>query len=92
MFKEEECDEKFRKNCVISYEDVARNEEVEECKAQFVDDCTKRADDECRTVFDTQCSTSQKEHEVEDSIVNCVTEYEEKCEIVTLGITQLPLQ
>ena len=40
-------------------------------------------------MFDTQCSTSQKEHEVEDSIVNCVTEYEEKCEIVTLGITQL---
>ena len=40
-------------------------------------------------MFDTQCSTSQKEHEVEDSIVNCVTEYEEKCEIVTLGIAQL---
>ena len=44
-----------------------------------------RADDECRTVFDTQCSTSQKEHEVEDNVVNCETEYEEKCEVITIG-------
>ena len=37
------------------------------------------------TVYDTECSTTQKVHEVEDNVANCKTEFEEKCQVVTLG-------
>ena len=88
--KEQECDEEFKKVCMITYEDVADNEEVEVCRADFIKDCNIPGETECQTVYETECTTLQKAHEVEDDVVNCVTEYEEKCKNVTTGKLNYP--
>ena len=83
--QEEDCEEKFRKVCTISYEDQAVNEVVEECLTQNIKDCSQTGEDECRTVYDTVCETSQEVHEVVDDVVKCRTENVEMCKDVTNG-------
>ena len=84
--QEEECEEKFQKRCVISYEDKAENAQVEECRAQFVPNCEERTPKDCRVVYDTECSTRQKVHDVEDEVASCNTIYETgDCETVFTG-------
>ena len=84
-FQEQECDEKYKKICTIAFEDVANDEEVEVCRANFEKDCDTPGPEECQTVYETECTTYQKVHDVEDDVANCVTVYEEKCEDVTIG-------
>merc|ERR1719430_10866 len=33
----------------------------------------------CRTVYESECWTKQEVHDVEDDVVECKTEVEEKC-------------
>ena len=86
--QEEECDEKFRKICWITYEDKAVNEVVEECITQNVKNCAKNGTEECTTVYDTVCETSQDVHEVEDDVVNCKTVNKEMCKTVQNGFLE----
>ena len=86
--QEEDCDEKFRKICWISYEDKAVNEVVEECVTQNVQDCEQPGPEECTTVYDTVCETSQERHNVEDDVVNCETVNEEMCKTVQNGFLE----
>ena len=83
--QEEECDEKFRKICWITYEDKAVNEVVEECITQNVLDCSRNGTKECTTVYDTVCETSQETHVVEDDVANCETVNLEICKDVQNG-------
>ena len=41
----------------------------------------------CRTEYESECTTSQEVHDVEDDVVECRTEVEEKCEDETSGYT-----
>ena len=84
--QEEDCDEKFRKVCTISYEQKAIKETVEECRTQYVPDCSNDGPTECRTIYETVCTTSQKVHEVTDDVVKCETVQEEKCMTQVNGI------
>lgn len=77
--QEEDCDEKFKKVCTISYEQKAINEAVEECRTQYVPDCSNDGPTECRTIYETVCTTSQKVHQVTDDVVKCETVQEKKC-------------
>ena len=86
IWQEQECDEKYKKVCTIAFEDVANNEEVEICRTNFIKDCNNPGPEECQTVYETECTTYQKVHDVEDDVTNCVTQYEEKCQEVTLGM------
>merc|ERR1712021_242105 len=60
--QEEECEENYRKNCFIEYSQIAFNETVQVC----------------RTPFESECWTKQEVHDVEDDVVECKTEVEEK--------------
>merc|ERR1712180_542886 len=60
--QEEDCEENFRKNCFIEYEQIAFNETAKVCRTPLV-------------------------HDVEDDVVDCTTEVEEKCEDNTSGYT-----
>merc|ERR1719268_729464 len=62
--QEEECEENFRKNCFIEYEQIAFNETANICRTPLF-----------------------KDHDVEDDVVECKTEVEEKCEDETSGYT-----
>ena len=85
--QEEECDEKFRKVCMISNEQKAVTEMVEECTTPLVPDCEREnIPDVCRTVYDTVCDTKQVGYEVEEQFPNCTTVNMEKCEDVTIGL------
>merc|ERR1712029_549211 len=83
--QEEECEENFIKKCFIDYKKMASEEEVEFCRTPLV--CDGPGEPVCRTEYESQCSTHYHEHEVEDDIVDCVTEYEVKCIDVTQGYT-----
>ena len=48
--------------------------------------CEGEGPEECKTVYESNCETSYHEHEVEDDVVDCVEEYEEKCVDVTQGM------
>ena len=48
--------------------------------------CEGEGPEECKTVYESICETSYHEHNVEDDVVDCVEEYEEKCEDVTQGM------
>ena len=69
--QEEECEENFRKNCFINYEKIVDNETVEVC----------------RTEYESECWPKQKEHDVEDDVVECENIQKEKCEDETSGYT-----
>ena len=76
---EEECEEKFRKVCVISYEQKAVTEMVEECTTPLVPDCDRdNIPEVCRIVYDTVCDTKQETYEVEEQFPNCTTVNMEK--------------
>ena len=51
-------------------------------------DCESSSGPEiCRTEYESECTTSQEVHDVEDDVVECRTEVEEKCEDETSGYT-----
>merc|ERR1712142_949988 len=77
--QEEECEENFRKNCFIDYEQIAFNETVEICRTPLVKDCTKEGPEICTTQYETECWTKHHEHKVIDDVVSCETVKEEKC-------------
>jgi len=83
--QEEECDENYRKVCVIDFEQKAFNESVEICNTPLVKDCNIPGPEVCRTVYESVCETRQKVHQVEDDVTNCKTEVMTKCRDVTQG-------
>ena len=85
--QEQECKENFKKTCNIVYEIAAINEEVEECRSEFVPDCQNDVErsKECKTVYETECTKRIKVHEVEDDVANCETINEENCYNITIG-------
>merc|ERR1712051_564685 len=85
--QEEECEENFRKNCFIEYEQIAFNETAEICRTPLVKDCDVQGPEICRTGYESECWTKQEVHDVEDDVVECTTEVEEKCEDETSGYT-----
>merc|ERR1719414_2316872 len=85
--QEEECEENFRKSCFIEYEKIAFNETVEICRTPLVKDCDIQGPEICRTEYESECWTKQEVHDVQDDVVDCATEIEEKCEDETSGYT-----
>merc|ERR1712133_334275 len=84
--QEEDCEENFRKNSFIEYEQIAFNETAEICRTPLVKDCDIQGPEICRTEYESECWTKQEVH-VEDDVVECTTEVEEKCEDETSGYT-----
>ena len=71
---QQECQEKFRKVCVISYQQKAVTEMVEECTIPLVPNCEKKDIPEvCRTIYDTVCHNEVESQEVEEQFPNCTT-------------------
>merc|ERR1739845_323989 len=87
--QEEECDENFRKSCFIQYEQIAFNETVQICRTPLVKDCDVQGPEICRTEYESECWTKQEVHDVEDDVVECKTEVEEKCEPETSDYTTI---
>merc|ERR1711890_142512 len=85
--QEEECEENFRKNCFIEYEQIAFNETANVCRTPLVKDCSIKVPPTCRTEYESECWTKQEVHDVEDDVVECKTEVEELCEDETSGYT-----
>jgi len=85
--QEEECEENFRKNCFIEYEKVAEKETVGICKKPLVKDCELEGPEICMVKYETFCWKKKEVHDVEDDVVECKTEVEEKCEDETSGYT-----
>merc|ERR1711922_125338 len=88
--QEEECEENFRKNCFINYEQIAFNETVQVCRTPLVKDCDVQGPEICRTEYESECWTKQEEHDVEDDVVSCETIQDEKCADETAGYTKEP--
>jgi len=86
--QEEECEENFRKNCFINYEQIAFNETVNICREPLVKKCGKDDGDViCRTEYESECWTKQEVHDVQDDVVECRTEIIEQCEDESSGYT-----
>jgi len=85
--QEIECEENFVKSCFIDYEQIAFNETVRICRNPLVKDCDVTGPEVCRTVYESECWTKQEVHDVEDDVVDCRTEHEEKCVDETSGYT-----
>merc|ERR1719145_140971 len=85
--QEEECEENFRKSCFIEYEKIAFNETVEICRTPLVKDCDVQGPEICRTEYESECWTKQEVHDVQDDVVECETQIEEKCNDNTSGYT-----
>merc|ERR1712013_819331 len=85
--QEEECEENFKKSCFIEYEKIALQETVNICRKPLVKDCEVEGPEICRTEYESEYWTKQEEHDVEDDVVECKTEVEEKCEDETSGYT-----
>jgi len=83
--QEEECEESFIKSCFIEYKKSASEEAIKFCHTPLI--CEGEGDVECKTVYESNCETHFHPHEVEDDVVDCVEEFEEKCEDVTQGYT-----
>ena len=84
--QEEECDEQFKKECVLWHEEKAVSEMVEECTTPLLPDCDSLLPEECKIIHDTVCTTRQVGYEVEEDFPNCSTVNMEKCEDVTVGL------
>ena len=84
--QEEQCQEKFKKECVIWQEEKAVSEMVEECTTPLLPDCDSLLPEECKTIHETVCTTRQVGYEVEEDFPNCSTVNMEKCEDVTVGL------
>ena len=85
--QEVECEENYVKSCFIDYEQIAFNETITVCRNPLVKDCDVSGPEICRTVYESECWTKQEVHDVEDDVVSCRTENEEKCEDETSGYT-----
>ena len=85
--QEDECEENFRKSCFIEYEKIAFDKTIAVCRPPLVKDCDIKGPEICITEFESECWTKQQLHDVEDDVVECKTELEEKCEDETLGYT-----
>merc|ERR1712123_503676 len=85
--QEDECEENYRKSCFIEYEKIAFNETVEICRTPLVKDCDVQGPEICRTEYESEFWTKQEVHDVQDDVVECRTEVEEKCEDETSGYT-----
>jgi len=85
--QELECEENYVKSCFIDYEQIAFNETVTVCRNPLVKDCDVSGPEVCRTIYESECWTKQEVHDVEDDVVECRTENEEKCEDETSGYT-----
>merc|ERR1711908_23168 len=85
--QEEDCDENFRKSCFIEYEQIAFNETAEVCRTPLVKDCDVQGPEICRTEYESDCWTKQEVHDVQDDVVECETQIEEKCADNTSGYT-----
>jgi len=83
--QEEECEETFTKSCFIEYKKSASDETIQFCHTPLL--CEGEGEIECKTVYESNCETRFHPHEVEDDVVDCVEEFEEKCEDVTQGYT-----
>jgi len=83
--QEEECEETFTKNCFIEYKKSASDETIKFCHTPLI--CEGVGERECKTVYESHCETRYHPHEVEDDVVDCVEEFEEKCIDVTQGYT-----
>merc|ERR1719209_2884248 len=53
----------------------------------LVKDCDVQGPEICRTEYESECWTKQEVHDVQDDVVSCRTEVEEKCEDNTSGYT-----
>merc|ERR1712215_613357 len=82
-----QCDHSYDKRCHIEYEQIAFNETAEICRTPLVKDCEVEGPEICRTEYESECWTKQEVHDVEDDVVSCTTEVEEKCEDETSGYT-----
>merc|ERR1719204_1493568 len=85
--QEEDCEENFRKSCFIEYEQIAFNETAEVCRTPLVKDCDVQGPEICRTEYESECWTKQEVHDVQDDVVECETQIEEKCNDNTSGYT-----
>merc|ERR1712058_158516 len=85
--QEEDCEENFRKNCFIEYEQIAFNETAKVCRTPLVKDCDIQGPEICRTEYESECWTKQEVHDVQDDVVACETVVEEKCQDNTSGYT-----
>ena len=63
--QQEECEDQFRKVCLIDYEKKSIEELVKYCVTPMVKDCNKVGEQVCKTVFQSECFTRQKVHEVQ---------------------------
>merc|ERR1719495_1513946 len=61
------------------YEKIAFDETVNVCRTPLVKDCDIQGPEICRTEYESECWTKQEVHDVEDDVVECKTEVEEKC-------------
>merc|ERR1711997_370563 len=85
--QEEKCEENFKKNCFIEFKDRAREEQVKFCYTPLIKNCDVPGPEECTIEYTSACTTRYHEHDVQDDVVECVDEVEEKCEDVTQGYT-----
>merc|ERR1712055_1184278 len=85
--QEEDCEENFRKNCFIEYEKIAFDETASVCRTPLVKDCDIQGPEICRTEYESECWTKQEVHDVQDDVVDCETQIEEKCADNTSGYT-----
>merc|ERR1712072_1447589 len=70
-----QCDHSYDRRCHTTYVTQYESQQEEEC------------DEICRTEYESECWTKQEVHDVEDDVVECTTEVEEKCEDETSGYT-----
>ena len=64
--QEEDCEENFRKNCFIEYEQIAFNETATVCRTPLVWDGDVQGPEICRTKYESECWTKQ---EVDDKVL-----------------------
>ena len=64
--QEEDCEENFRKNCFIEYEQIAFNETATVCRTPLVKDGDVQGSEICRTKYESECWTKQ---EVDDKVL-----------------------
>merc|ERR1711889_36323 len=83
--QEEDCEENFRKNCFIEYEQIAFNETATVCRTPLVKDCDVQGPEICRTEYESECwpkqvcSVSKKPVKKHTPITGCTKEPRELC-------------
>ena len=55
------------------------------CSSGLESDCEEEGEEECRTEYRTECTTRQRTIQVEEDVVECHSEEEERCEEVVRG-------